>query len=108
MLPPQIFVSVLFDCRALLRALISATVFFSTSRSTRMIDRIWTCAVCGQDHQAAHDRDILQKIDHILLLLCALHRPEVMEIECDWYQVEKQNPGCNLGLKADENREPTS
>jgi hypothetical protein len=50
-----------------------------------MIDRIWTCAVCRKDYQAAHDRDVLQQIDHILLLLCALHRPEVMEKVCDWY-----------------------
>jgi hypothetical protein len=50
-----------------------------------MIDRIWTGAVCRKDYQAAHDRDILQQIDHILLLLCALHGPEVMEKVCDWY-----------------------
>src|SRR5271168_2227480 len=83
------------------------TTSVSTFLRQLPIHRISPSSIHSKHQQPAHNRGILQKVDHLRLLLHPLHRPEIVKKVGHRNQIQEQQPSREPRLESRQNRQAT-
>src|SRR5579862_1983482 len=69
------------------------------------IDRKRAGAKCGENQQAAHDRDVFLEVEHVVRTSRSIHGPKIVEEKRDGNHVQENDPGSEPRVETHKNRE---